>query len=72
MENITIQVDSETAQAYRNADPEKQRKIQMFLNIMLKKTVNQKNLLETMQEASQEATTNGLTPEVLDSILSDD
>lgn len=71
MENITIQVDSETAQAYRNADPEKQRKIQMFLNIMLKKTVNQKSLLETMQEVSQAATANGMTPEILESILAD-
>jgi hypothetical protein len=70
MENITIQVDSETAQAYRNADPEKKRKIQTFLNVMLNKTVNEKPLLEIMQEASEEAVANGMTPEILESILS--
>jgi len=72
MENITIQVDSETAQAYRNSDPEKKRKIQSLLNIMLRKTVNKKPLLEIMQEASEEATANGMTPEILESILSDE
>ena len=71
MENITIQVDSKTAQAYRNADPEKKRKIQMLLNTMLKKTVNEKPLLEIMQEATEEATANGMTPEILESILLD-
>ncbi|PNW41151.1 UNVERIFIED_CONTAM: hypothetical protein BEN50_14460, partial [Euhalothece sp. KZN 001] len=69
MENITIQVDAETAQAYRNADPQKQKKIHAFLNIMLKKTVNEKPLLEIMQEASEEAVANGMTPEILESIL---
>lgn len=72
MENITIQVDSETAQAYRNADPEKKRKIQMLLNVMLQKTVKQKPLLEIMQEASDEAMANGMTPEILEAILSDE
>ncbi len=72
MENITIQVDSETAQAYRSTDPEKKRKIDIFLNVMLKKTVSQKPLLEIMQQASEEATENGMTPEILESILSDE
>ena len=72
MEKITIQVDSETAQAYRSADPEKKRKIDIFLNVMLKKTVSQKPLLEIMQQASEEATANGMTPEILESILSDE
>ena len=72
MENITLQVDSKTAQAYRNADPERKRKIQTLLNAMLKKTVNEKPLLEIMEEASEEATANGITPEILESILSDE
>ena len=72
MEKITIQVDSETAQAYRSTNPEKKRKIDIFLNVMLKKTVSQKPLLEIMQQASEEATANGMTPEILESILSDE
>ena len=72
MENITIQVDSEIAKAYREAKPEKQQKIQTFLNIMLQKAVSQKLLLDIMEEASQQAIANGITPEILESILKDE
>lgn len=72
MENITIQVDSEIAKAYREAEPEKQQKIQIFLNIMLQKAVSQKPLLDIMEEASQQAIANGMTPEILESILNDE
>ena len=71
MENITIQVDPEIAKAYREAEPEKQQKIQIFLNIMLQKAVSQKPLLDIMEEASQQAVANGMTPEILESILKD-
>ena len=59
MENITIQVDPEIAKAYREAEPEKQQKIQIFLNIMLQKAVSQKPLLDIMEEASQQAIAKG-------------
>ena len=71
MENITIQVDPEIAKAYREAEPEKQQKIQIFLNIMLQKAVSQNPLLDIMEEASQQAVANGMTPEILESILKD-
>ena len=72
MENITIQVDPEIAKAYREAEPEKQQKIQIFLNIMLQKAVSQKPLLDIMEEASQQALAKGMTPEILESILKDE
>ncbi|NES63854.1 MAG: hypothetical protein F6K24_00385 [Okeania sp. SIO2D1] len=72
MENITIQVDPETAKAYREAEAEKQQKIQFFLNLMLKKAISQKPLLDIMEEASQQAIANGMTPEILESILNDE
>jgi hypothetical protein len=72
MENITIQVDPEIAKAYREAEPEKQRKIQIFVNIMLQKGVSQKPLLDIMEDASQQAIANGMTPEILESILNDE
>ncbi|AFZ57601.1 hypothetical protein H6G54_30220 [Anabaena cylindrica FACHB-243] len=72
MENITIQVEPEIAKAYREAEPEKQQKIQIFLNIMLQKAVSQKPLLDIMEEASQQAIANGITPEILESILNDE
>ncbi len=72
MENITNQVDPEIAKAYREAEPEKQQKIQIFLNIMLQKAVSQKPLLDIMEEASQQAIAKGMTPEILESILKDE
>jgi len=72
MENITIQVEPEIAKAYREAEPEKQQKIQIFLNIMLQKAVSKKPLLDIMEEASQQAIANGVTPEILESILNDE
>ncbi|MDB9307532.1 MAG: hypothetical protein ACK5WC_08020 [Aphanizomenon sp.] len=72
MENITIQVEPEIAKAYREAEPEKQQKIQIFLNIMLQKAVSQKPLLDIMEEASQQAIAKGMTPEILESILKDE
>jgi hypothetical protein len=72
MENITIQVDPEIAKAYREAEPEKQQKIQMFLKIMLQKAVSKKPLLDIMDAASQQAIANGITPKILESILNDE
>ena len=72
MEPITLQVDPEIAKAYREAEPEKQKKIAMFVNVMLKKAVNQRPLLEIMEEASQQAIANGMTPEILESILNEE
>ncbi|GAB4282277.1 MAG: hypothetical protein Fur0025_11380 [Oscillatoriaceae cyanobacterium] len=72
METITIPVDPEIAKDYREADPEKQQKIAMFLNVMLKKTINNRPLLEIMQSASQQAIAKGMTPEILESILNDE
>lgn len=72
MENITIQVDPDIAKAYREAEPKKQQKIQIFLNIMLQKAISQKPLLDIMEEASQQAIANGITPEILESILNDE
>ena len=72
MENITIQVDPEIAKAYREAEPQKQQKIQMFLKIMLEKAVSQKSLLDIMEAASEQAIANGITSEILESILNDE
>ena len=72
MENITIQVEPEIAKAYREAEPEKQQKIQIFINIMLQKAVSQKPLVDIMEEASQQAIAKGMTPEILESILKDE
>ncbi len=70
-EQLLYTVDPEIAKVYREAEPEKQQKIQMFLNLMLKTAVSEKPLLDIMEEASQQAISNGMTPEILESILND-
>ena len=72
MDTITIPVENELAEAYRQADRQQRQKIEILLNIALKKAVNPKPLLTIMQEASQQAIANGMTPEILESILADE
>jgi len=72
MDTITIPVETELAQAYRQADQKQRQKIETLLNIALKKAVNPKPLLTIMQEASQQAIANGMTPGILESILADE
>ena len=71
---ITIQVDPEAAQAYAAASPEMQWKIQLLLSLHLRDLTlkPRRSLLETMDELSAEAQANGLTPEILESILQGD
>ena len=64
MPKITIEVDNEIAKAYREAEPDKQQKIAMFINVMLKKAISPKPLLEVMEEASKQAIGNVMTPEI--------
>lgn len=70
METITIKVDSAVAQAYRQADIDKQEKINLLLGMWLKEIItDQTSLQEIMDECSEEAKQNGLTPEILQSLL---
>lgn len=77
-EEITIKVPSEIAEAYRQATKEEQEEIQLkFASIMQLKLLNFRQdavqrLRNMMDEVSKEAQTQGLTPEILDSILQDD
>ena len=70
METINISVDSSIANLYNNLNAMEQKKINLLLAIWLKKTLtNQKPFKEVMEECSQEAQANGLTPEILEEIL---
>ncbi|NEP07429.1 MAG: hypothetical protein F6K25_16735 [Okeania sp. SIO2G4] len=72
MENITIQVDPEIAKAYREAEPEKQQKIQTIVNDLLKSIIQDKSLEQIIEEMQKQAKANGLTQEILDQILEDE
>ena len=71
---ITIEVDSAAAQAYADASPEEQLKMQWLLSLRLRDLTlkPRRSLLETMDKLSAEAQANGLTPEILESILRDE
>jgi len=71
METIAIQVDTEVAKAFQAAQPEEQQKIQALVSLWLKRAMSFTKLQTTMDQMSDEAEANGLTPEILQSILNE-
>ena len=71
METISIQVDADVAKAFRSAQPEQRQKIQALVSFWLKRAMNVTQLQNTMDRMSDEAEANGLTPEILQSILNE-
>ncbi len=69
METISVQVDADVARAFEAAQPEQRQKMQALLNLWLKRAVNLTQLQATMDQVSDGAEANGLTPEILQSIL---
>ena len=71
---ITIEVPAAAAAAYAAAPMERQRKIQLLLGLQLQELFQLpvRPLGEVMDELAAEAAANGLTPEILESILRDD
>ena len=68
---ITIEVDSDAARIYAAATPEQQRKMQEMLSLRLQAITDSpaSALRESIDQISREAQANGLTPEILESIL---
>ena len=69
-EPITLEVDSEAAQAFKSVSAEEREKLQILLSIWLREYVkaDAASLKETMDEMSRTAQCRGLTPEILGSI----
>ena len=78
IQEIIIKVTSNIAEAYRRSTKEEQEQIQLKLALIMESNLlkNSKEALQklrnTMDKASQEAQANGLTSEILESILQDD
>lgn len=72
MDNITIQVDSELAKAYREAEPEKQENVMIVCNLILKEILKNNRFEEIVQQIRQEVKAKGLTPEILEDLLKDE
>jgi hypothetical protein len=70
---ISLEVDSEVARAYSAAPPEEQRKLQLLLGLRLRELTDQpvRSLKEVMDDIGREAAAKGLTPEILESLLSE-
>jgi hypothetical protein len=73
-EEITIELDSDSAQVFKSASAEEREKLQVLLGIWLKEyaRADSASLKDTMNEISREAQNRGLTPEILESILEED
>jgi hypothetical protein len=77
LEEITVKVSSEIAQAYRQSSQEDQEQIQLKITALLQAQMmssHQEKLAKfraTMDKASEEAQANGLTPEILADLLAE-
>ena len=70
LEQITISVNTDVANAYRIASEEERRKLDLLVNLRLRDATRTKSSLkQTMGEISQNAQERGLTPDILQSIL---
>ena len=71
---ITIEVPAAAAAAYAAATGERREKIQLLLGLQLQELFQLpvRPLGEVMDEVAAEAAANGLTPEILESLLRDD
>lgn len=76
-EKITIEIDKETAQAYRAASAINQRKAQALLRFFFKDISERSreerlnSLFQVMDEISKESLKKGLTPEILEEIINE-
>ena len=71
---ITIPLDESTATAYRTASAEDQRKIQLLFRVLLREYTAPSNLSlrNLMGDIGAKAEAQGLTPALLEQLLSDD
>lgn len=72
METISIKVEPEVAKLYQEADLNKQEKATLMCNLLLKELLKPDSFSEIVKQIREEATRNGLTPEILAELLEDE
>jgi predicted transcriptional regulator len=72
MGSFTIQVDAEVAKAYQEINSTNRKRIEMLFNILVQKELKEISLMQIMDNIGYQAEKNGLTPEILESILADE
>lgn len=72
MKTIPIQVDEDIAREYNKINPEQRKKIEYLFTLLVQQELKRISLMQSMDALADEAARNGLTPEILESILADD
>jgi hypothetical protein len=74
VEEISIQLDADAVRAYKSASTDEKKKIQILISNWLKEFAqkDKPSLKQFMDETSDNVQIRGLTPEILESILSDE
>lgn len=73
-ENISITVDADAARSFYEASPEERRKMEILLGVRLRELTSKdaRSLKEIMDEIGLQAEAQGLTPEMVESMLRDE
>ena len=72
-ETITIRVAPDAARVFNTVSADQQRKLEALLSLRLLELAQQEESLEdVMRDISRKAQARGLTPDMLESILSDE
>ncbi|MBD2327568.1 hypothetical protein [Alkalinema sp. FACHB-956] len=77
IDEISVQVPPDIAQAYRQSSLEERQQLAMRIGAILRQNFSQpveayQQLQRSMDKLAAEAQQNGLTPEMLESILNDE
>ncbi len=74
-ERIVLEVDGNTAKAWRNSPPDFKLQVEKEINFQLKRRLKEVQLAEfkkTVDQVRDEASKNGLTEEILNQILNEE
>lgn len=75
MERIILEVDDSAGKIYRSLSQESKQQINQTISLMLKKVANDATFAEYskfLDDIGNKAIRNGLTPEILESLLASD
>ena len=72
MKTIAIQVDEDIAREYNKIASEQRKRIDSLFIQLVQQELKKISLMQIMDDISDQAERNGLTPEILESILADE
>jgi hypothetical protein len=72
MKTIAIQIDEDIASEYSKITAEQRKRIEYLFALLVQQELKRITLMQSMDALADEAERNGLTPEILESILADE